>query len=186
MQTYGNQQCNPCGKGHRNDHQQEGIFHGLQKIRVMQNIGIIVGTHPEISLRSGIVAFLKGIYKHIDQGIYHKYPQKQNRRHQIQPGFQIAVVRFFSHVSLLVSRYGFFYRVCVPFSSSGIVTSDTAIRCCVSLSNRNTFRGSRPNLTIGLPAADACPGSVPRPCSMENDHSVEEGLSLEEWPSLEE
>jgi hypothetical protein len=52
----------------------------LQKIRVVQNVGIVVRADAEIGLRSGIIALLKGIDENVDQGIDHKNADEQDGR----------------------------------------------------------------------------------------------------------
>ena len=70
----------------RDDHQEEGVFHRLEKIRVVEHIGIVVGSHAEIRLGSKVIALLQGIDENVYERIYHKAAEKQDGRKQVQPG----------------------------------------------------------------------------------------------------
>ena len=54
------------GERHGNDNKNKSVFQRLQKICVVQDIGIIVAAGSEKCLGSGVVAFLKGVDKHVD------------------------------------------------------------------------------------------------------------------------
>ena len=82
--------------GDGDDNDQKGVFNGLQKIRIMQHIGIVVPADSEIALRSGVIALLEGINENIDQRVYHKHAQEDQGGQQIQPRFPI--IRFFHEI----------------------------------------------------------------------------------------
>ena len=62
------------------------FFHRLEKIRVVEHIGIVVGSHAEIRLGSKVIALLQGIDENVYERIYHKAAEKQDGRKQVQPG----------------------------------------------------------------------------------------------------
>ena len=62
------------------------VFHRLEKIRVVEHIGIVVGSHAEIRLGSKVIALLQGIDENVYERIYHKAAEKQDGRKQVQPG----------------------------------------------------------------------------------------------------
>ena len=73
------------GDRHRDDDQDKGILYCLQKIRVVQNIGIIIPSHAQHGLRGGVIALFKGIDQHVHQRVNHKYAEKSKRRQKVQP-----------------------------------------------------------------------------------------------------
>ena len=56
----------------------------------MQYVGIVIAACAEAGLGCKVVAFLKGINKYVNEGVYHKDTQKEKSRKQIQPGFPAA------------------------------------------------------------------------------------------------
>ncbi|MBR2039480.1 MAG: hypothetical protein IJ947_03700, partial [Phascolarctobacterium sp.] len=62
-------QCERGGRWNSYDNEQKGVFERLQKIRVAQNVLIVVEANTEKFARGKIVPLLKGIYQHVDQGI---------------------------------------------------------------------------------------------------------------------
>lgn len=52
------------------------FFYGLQEIRIVQHIGIIIKACPEIGLGGEIIPLLRGIDEHVNQRINHKYTEK--------------------------------------------------------------------------------------------------------------
>ena len=52
----------------------EGVFQRLQKVRVVEHVGVVVKPYAEKSLGGGIIALLKGIHEYVYEGVYHEYP----------------------------------------------------------------------------------------------------------------
>ena len=96
-EAHGNQKRQPGGHRHRDHHQNEGILQRLEKIGVVEDIGIVVDAHALIGLGRKVIGFLKGIDKHVNKGINHKDPEKDHGRQQIHPALEIS----FFHGSLL-------------------------------------------------------------------------------------
>ena len=46
----------------------------LQKVRVVEHVGVVVKPYAEKCLGGGIIALLKGIHEYVYEGVYHEYP----------------------------------------------------------------------------------------------------------------
>ena len=58
----------------------------------MQDVGIVVTSDTEKCLRSGIVAFLKGVDKNIHQRIDHEDSQEEDGRQQVEPALHTLII----------------------------------------------------------------------------------------------
>lgn len=90
MKAHGDQDGDRGGQRHGDDHEQKCVFESLQKVGIMEHIGVVVQADAEVGLRRRVITLLKGVDKDVDQRVHHEGPQKKERRQQIEPALYIA------------------------------------------------------------------------------------------------
>ena len=77
----------------RDDDQQEGVFHRLQEVGVVEHVGVVIQSHAEVGLGGKVIPLLHRVDEHIDEGIDHECCQKQQSGQQVEPGFSLLFHR---------------------------------------------------------------------------------------------